>query len=471
MGNLARRRVLQSRSSTTRRFANGFGAIILAATVHCYGRGDDHASSGAVSGAPDASNAPANQDPSSNDLPSRGGTGGAAPSAWSFRTTVLTREHRAVPGAMFGGWGPHLGHMVRVQADLYWVDDACAPGTCDVNVDARVDYWKIDGDRVDRVATVALPGGVQQNTGTIASDGSIFTYGIAVTGHSLVECVYAPPKPLPEGGEAGAPACNALALDIGDAANYLGAAIHPSGARVAWLTNVGDGGGGSFRYFVDYGGGWNGPRTGSVGGYNDASYINAGFLDRTSPGRFLLFAELVSGVAPNWSYIGGLGQGSLATASPIAWSIPASLPMDPTISTADLFVDPEFGDTHVLARARSGALVYLYRDKVGAWSAPSVAHPNSYRARFAAANGRLFVVHDDTKKGGLFTREVRRGAGAIDWSTGEDVSVPLPAGYETIYAIYVEADVYQTAKVAGVDVAIVGKARENEVLGVFATPP
>ena len=40
--------------------------------------------------------------------------------------------------------------------------------------------------------------------------------------------------------------------------NYLGAAISPLGYRMVWWTGVVDGGGGSFHYVVDYGGGWNG---------------------------------------------------------------------------------------------------------------------------------------------------------------------------------------------------------------------
>jgi hypothetical protein len=43
---------------------------------------------------------------------------GVSISNGKFRTQVITEEHRSVPGAMFGGWGPHLGHMVRVSVPL-----------------------------------------------------------------------------------------------------------------------------------------------------------------------------------------------------------------------------------------------------------------------------------------------------------------------------------------------------------------
>ena len=42
---------------------------------------------------------------------------------------MITSTHRFAPGAMFGGWGPHLGHLVRLPSgQLFWVDDACTQG-------------------------------------------------------------------------------------------------------------------------------------------------------------------------------------------------------------------------------------------------------------------------------------------------------------------------------------------------------
>ncbi len=384
--------------------------------------------------------------------------------AWRFRTQVITEEHRSVPGKMFGGWGPHLGHMVRVGAALYFVDDACAPGSCDVNVDARLDYWKIGASTIDLIGSVSLPGGVQQNMGTVGDGTTLWSYGVAVAGQYLTECASI------AGGAAAA--CNALPVDIGPNANYVGAAIHPGGSRMTWLTNVVDGGGGSFRFYANYGGGWNGPRLGAIGGYNGAGYINAGFLDPVNPGPFILSAELVSGLAPSWTFVGGVGMGSLGTANAVAWSLAGSLPGDPTISTADLWVDPASGDTHVLARSASGKLVYLYRSSAGAWAAPVVASPSSYLGRFVMTGGRLFVAHDVSGMG-LVVQELAltSGGGPLDWTTSTPVSVPLPAGYQNLYAIYPETDTYQTTPVNGVNLGIVSSTKDSEVMGVFATPP
>ena len=390
-------------------------------------------------------------------------TDDAATATWTFRTAVITSEHRAIPGAMFGGWGPHLGHLVRLTSGLYWVDDACAVGSCDVNTNARVDYWKIDGVTMTKVASVTLPGGVQQNTGTVASADTLFTYGVAVTGKDLVECSYKP-------GNATAPACAPLGLDVGPSANYVGAAIHPTGTRLVWLTNVSDGGGGSFRWYANYGSGWNGPRTGGIGGYNDASYINAGFLDRATPGKFVMFAELVSGNAPSWTFSGGIGVGDLATTTPVTWALAPSIEGDPTITTSDLFVDPDTNDIHVLARAKSGALVYLHRANGGAWSAISVVDLSSIAGRFCFVSGRLFVAHG-TGASGFVIREVDRGGGALSFTKHAPVSVPLPQGFEHVVGAYPEASTYQTTNVGGVNLALVSSGKENVALGVFATSP
>ncbi len=389
--------------------------------------------------------------------------------AWSFRTSIITEEHRAIPGVMFGGWGPHLGHLVRTAKALYWVDDACAVGNCNVDADTRLDYWRIDANAVTRVGSVSLPGGIQQNTGTVANADTIYTYGVGITAHDLVECSYSPDKTGSSDG-GGGPECHTLQLDVGAAANYVGAAIHPGGARLVWLTNVVDGGGGSFRWYVNYGSGWNGPRTGGIGGYNDASYINAGFIDRASPGRFIVFAELVSGFAPNWTFSGGSGEGNLATANAVTFALAPSLPNDPTITTSDLFVDPDTGDIHVLARAKSTALVYLRRAAGSTtFSVPVLVDPSTVAGRFCFARGRLFIAHGTNGKG-FVIREIER-TGALDLGKHSAIDVPLPAGFEKIVGAYPEASTYQTTATGGINLALVAAGHENTALGIFATPP
>jgi hypothetical protein len=87
---------------------------------------------------------------------------------------VIHQAHRAIPGAMFGGWGPHLGHLVRrgpaadaPDGEQWFVDDACAPGACDVNRNTRLDYLRLRGNTWERVDSQPLPAGVQQNVGSV----------------------------------------------------------------------------------------------------------------------------------------------------------------------------------------------------------------------------------------------------------------------------------------------------------------
>jgi hypothetical protein len=60
-------------------------------------------------------------------------------------TSVLSTTHRAIPGVMFGGWGPHLGHLLaRPNGEVWFADDACdGAAPCDVNVNRRLDYFAL----------------------------------------------------------------------------------------------------------------------------------------------------------------------------------------------------------------------------------------------------------------------------------------------------------------------------------------
>jgi hypothetical protein len=399
------------------------------------------------------------------------GGGGSSP---SIETEVITQRHRFVPGKMFGGWGPHLGHLVRAKAGdataLFWVDDVCSqagqPGVvCDVNVDTAVGVFRRDGAVWVDLGETALPGTVQQNTGSMATAGVLRSYGVDVAGHLVRECTYDV--------ESAVRGCSALPFSLGPSANYIGAAVSPQGHRVVWWTDVMDGGGGMFEYVVDYGGGWNGPRKGGIGGYNDSSYIHIAFRADTT--AFTMHGQLVSGLAPAWSFLGAVGEGDLATTDAVSWqNALAAPPGDAIESTDDVFIDPATSDTHLFARAKSGAAVYYHRPAGGPWSGPLWSLPGAFRLRFSAPASALAIVYGQPGKG-LFYR-LAPGAGApagapVDWQSREEHPVPLPAGYGDVYAIYPEASVYQTEPVPdGIHVAIVGAEREYEVLHVAIQP-
>ncbi|MBS2015824.1 MAG: hypothetical protein JST00_23250 [Deltaproteobacteria bacterium] len=382
---------------------------------------------------------------------------------------TLHRAHRAMT-EMFGGWGPHLGHLVRRRTtnadELLFVDDACDPATCNVAKNERVDVLRLQGGTWTKIAQIGLGEGVQQNTAAVLAGDEIHVYGVDAAARRVKQCS----KNLAFIGEL----CLDIPIPLGANANYVGAAVSPKGHRMVWYTNVGEGGGGSFSFLVNYGSGWNGPRSGSIGGYGDASYVNVAFGHGGDPDRFRMHGQLVSGLAPNWSFTAGDGEGSIAAADgAVRWSTPFAPPTgDDVISTNDIVIDPVWGDTHVIARTRSGAAAYYFAPRGGAFGAATKVFPGAYRARFVMLEDGTLVLAHGVKQRGLTIRTLprdRRAQGvAARWEAAGEVVPSLPAGYEDIVAIYPESSVYQTAAVRSVELALVGSARQNEVVHVSA---
>jgi hypothetical protein len=385
-----------------------------------------------------------------------GPSDGAPTSTPTFTVELITEQHRYVPGLMFGGWGPHLGHMAAVGTDLYWVDDLCqqnVPRDCDVNVDRRLGYFLRTSAGWTRVATLGLPSGVQQNTGTVSLGGRLHSYGIDTAQHRVVDCWF---DPATKHG-----ACNDLPFPLAVGTNYVGAAVSPEGYRVVWWTTVHDGGGGSFSYGVDFGGGWNGPRTGAIGGYNDCGYVSVGF--HGSPTKVTWFGQVVTGLAPAWSFSTLTGQSDLTNA--VGWANTLVAPQsDAVFSTDDLLIDPATGDAHLMARLGSGGAAYYHRPAGGAFGPVTFSEANTYRARLMAAGGKAYLV--DSANGGLHVRAVPLAAGPLDFAHAQVADVALPAELGTVDAIYIESSIYQSAPVAGVDFAVVGSGKQNEAWAV-----
>jgi hypothetical protein len=391
-------------------------------------------------------------------------------------TAIITSAHRFVPNAMFGGWGPHLGHVFRrANPDEIWIaDDACdqagGADSCDVNVNRRLDYFRIDDSpnaTVSKVASAPLAG-IQQNTGSILVGDVIYSYGVDVTNEQLVECT------LNTGTLAHA--CAPIAASVGPSANYVGAAVSPTGTRVVWVTDVMDGGGGKFQWYADYGGGWNGPRTGDVAGYNDASYIHVAFGGAGHQNELTMNVQFVSGLAPTWTFIGGTGSVDVSTMNAAAWAtnLAAIKSADPIISTDDVAVDPVTNDAHLFARTNAGDAVYYFRPSGGAWSAPVFSLPAAYRARLVfAADGTLYLAYGPMGKGLAFRAapsSARTAGQPIDWTKIAEHAVTLPQGYASIDGIYPVSSVYQSASVEALRLMIVGDVRQNEALYVAIDP-
>lgn len=441
-------------------------SVVLACAVAC-GAANEEAPSGtapAPSPAGDAGDAGDAGAPDAAVTDAGAVATDAAPGAPVVTSVVLTTSHRAVPGKMFGGWGPHLGHLVRRPGgELWFVDDACDASTpCDVDKNGRLDAFRLGAAGWERRAQIALPTGVQQNTGTIAAGDAFESYGVDVLASRIVRCRLEPAAP-------GSASCAQVPVALPPSTNYVGAAVSPDGWKVAWATTVKDGGGGTFHWLVDYGGGWNGPRTGGIGGYNDASYVNVAFGGGAQKTRMLTFAQLVSGLAPNWTFRGAVGDVDTATSDAVTFALLAPSGNDPIASTNDVVVDPASNDAHLVARSEAGAAVLYFRPSGGTFGAPVAAIPGAYRARFVPlADGRLVLVYG--KNGvGLFVRVAPAGrpaGAAVAWGALPEIPIALPAGYASLYAIYPESPSTQRVLPTTLDVALVGSVRENEVLHV-----
>ncbi|MBK8254317.1 MAG: hypothetical protein IPK82_16820 [Polyangiaceae bacterium] len=400
------------------------------------------------------------------------GSGGSAGALPTFTTSVITNRHRFIPGQMFGGWGPHLGHLIRSLAQdestaLYWVDDACSQAggpapVCDVLHNSTLGTYRLDAAGWTALQEVTLPGKIQQNTGTIEREGTLYTYGVDVESHVVRECSFDT--------TASVQTCTSLPFTLDSYANYIGAAISPQGYRLVHWTDVVDGGGGSFEFIINYGGGWNGPRKGSAAGYNDASYIHIAFQKNST--LFTMHGQLVSGLAPNWSFLGAVGDGDLAQDLPVTWSNALAAPQGDTVaSTNDIHIDPVSSDTHLFARATSGAALYYFRPNGGSWSGPLFTLPSAYRVRFSASSAGLAMAYGLAGKGLFYRLAPSPTPGEpIDWSNLVETAVPLPPGYENVVAIYPESSVYQSAPVGGFHLAVVGETKQNEVLFVAIQP-
>src|SRR5262249_5827399 len=125
-----------------------------------------------------------------------GGGGAAGPGAAKRGGTP---RHPAPPRRRSGAGGappppaspPPRGRRGRAPgtgggSDLYWADDVCAPGACDVLHDTAVGVLRRDADGWKDLGDTPLPGTVQQNTGTLAAGDVLHTYGVDVAGHAIV---------------------------------------------------------------------------------------------------------------------------------------------------------------------------------------------------------------------------------------------------------------------------------------------
>lgn len=384
------------------------------------------------------------------------------------RIEPLSTTHRFVPGAMWGGWGPHLGHLVHVGARLFFVDDGCTQGVdCDVLYNRRLEYYeRTPGGWVQRFV-LALPTGIQQNTGTIARGGALVSLGFDIATSQIIACAVDP--------TAWTGSCAPIAVaPLPASTNYIGATVAPNGWAVTWVTTVADAAG-TFHWYVDFGGGWNGPRTGTIGGYNDASYIHASFGPATTPHRMVMHAQLVAGVAPSWTTASAVADIDLTTTNAATFGLTGALDGAPLLSTVDVHVDPDTGDAHVLALGTGGTVAYVFRPSGGALTAPVLFSATGGVARFLRrADGTLAIAHNPPGAGLrvlVYPPADRRAGAPLDLATARAEAFTLPAGFERLAAIYPDSAVYSGSTPDRFALVALSWDRQNEAVFVELTAP
>jgi Putative peptidoglycan binding domain len=370
-------------------------------------------------------------------------------------TKTITTTHRYDAGKMFGGWGPHLGHLLRDSTGALWLADDTGN---DVNSNPQINYykyspslqsWSLDGSNV-------LYGTVQQNTGPLMSNTDmIFSYGIDIAHSLLEECYYYTKQSYK--------ACNSITqIPVGTNANYVGAALSPSGTtRVVWWTNVSDNGSGKFSYiFNTNNGGWNGPFVLTLPGYNDLAYVTVAFVGEN---KLKYLGQVVTGTAPNWSYNALYGTISLGSAPIILNTLQGLAPAVQT-SSNDIYVDAQ-GGTHLLYRSFGSTvdLVYAYVTPTGQITAPALVDAKTSYARFVVTSSALYLIGAPST-GGLKIRSVDLAtvSGAINWPAVQAQTFLT----EPFDAIYPESRMYQYSAIPVLSFAVNPVARQNEVIHV-----
>ena len=379
----------------------------------------------------------------------------ATPTEPVIATRLLTTTHRFEQNVAFGGWGPHLGHLLRASNNTLWFADDTGNSA---STDAGISYYTRTVTGWQSAGFNDFVGNIQQNTGSLMLNDYIYSYGIDTANHRIEECYF--------GTKDSKKACNHLPFVLDAQANYIGAAISPAGYKLVWWTDVRDNAAGNFNYIYNFGSGWNGPVSAVLPGFSDASYINVSFTDDQ---RFTMIGQLTSGAAPNWNFTAAVYEGVIGQSS--SWTTLPGLSGDPAISTNDIWIDPVTHEGHMLIRTRSGSMAYLYKPAGGVWQGPFFSTPNSFRSRFAYADGTLFVAYGIDGKG-IAYRSFKRGGttGVLPWSTTSEKTVTLPSGYEQIHAIYPEAAIYQQTAGKGLTIAVNGAARQGELFEISIEP-
>jgi hypothetical protein len=366
---------------------------------------------------------------------------------------IITTTHRFQAGVAYGGWGPHLGHLMRATDGTLWFADDTGN---DAKKNPAINYYKFSNGIWSLAGSNPLFGTVQQNTGSVLlSNDLIFSYGIDTLNNRIEECYFSI--------KVNYKGCNHLPFVLDTQANYIGVALAPNGTKLLWWTDIRDNSAGNFNYIYDFGTGWNGPVSAVLPGFSGVSYINVAFKDSNS---FTMLGQLDSGLAPNWTFTAAVADGVIG--QQLVWNTLAGSGSDLPITGQDIWIDPISKNSHLLARSGTGTTFYYHRSSGGSWSGVLFSIPSSYRARFvSSSNGKLYVVYGQSGSG-LKYYEITKSplVGAINFTTLTPNQVDLSSDFGNIDAIYPESSIYQQAPVKDLNFAVNGSMKQGEITHV-----
>lgn len=454
-------------------------ALVLVPTLACTdvsSRGDERGEGGGTGTSSESgSGSTSETDADASDSTSGSGTdtgetttdaGDTDPPAPEQTLRLLTAQNRRYEGSMFGGWGPHLRAPMRASDDTLWF---CVDAGEDVLNNREIHYYHDTPEGWSKVAMQPHATGVQQNSASVMRNSTILTYSVNVVTSVLEECYFDTADPELDGY-----ACNTITIGGAYAtppsSNYVGAILSPSGAKLVWFTVVGESGQpGQWIYTVDFGGGWNGPFVLALPQYNDFAYVHAAFVDDST---VMMVGQGYLGAYPKGSFRAAVAEFTLGQV-PTLVELQAGLGVTPS-SSGDLWIDPESGDAHVLARADPAGVAYFFKPAGASWvdhASPVALLDDTFRTRILApAAGPLVLARGSAgRAGGVrlhLVDPVPRGP--IDWTSTLTLELALPdAGFASPSAIFTESRAYQTAPVGGLagtlELATCGQYPERDI--------
>jgi len=391
---------------------------------------------------------------------------GTRPATAASLITSENRQHISSIGNMYGGWGPHLRGIMRDSKDRLWL--AIDQGS-DVYNNNTINYFRYQNGVWDKATSLTQLPGIQQNVSSLMLSGNvILSYGISTTQHLLEECyLYTDNLSLK--------ACNNITISgrpyvLDSSANYIGSAVGPDGvSRVVWWTVVGSkGGSGKLQYIYNFGGGWNGPITSNLGGYNDIGYMYGS----------LSSDYIFTGTAQFWygGYPSGYAQATgvqFKLGNSAYYSILSAKSSDCISSFSiktgsDIYVDAKMDVVHALAETSDYKLAYFhgkYSTFIKEGLTLKYVFQDGFRGRFVA-EGNLFhlvVGGDASPKINVYTVTKDSTQKAIDWrkSAKNTLTNPYLGKTGPVGAIYLETGQHGIRPAQGLHIAAVGVYTAN----------